>query len=87
MDWDGAATEIMPICDWDLYTGSKNAPGAKDMSLCMGISLLNYLSDRYGFDKVSVWCFGERSFEEAFGVDYETARADWAHWLEETFQE
>jgi hypothetical protein len=57
------------------------------MSLCMGISLLNYLSDQHGFDRVSAWCFGERSFEEAFGVDYETARADWAHWLEETFQE
>ena len=85
MDWDGTATEIMPICDWDLYTGSKNAPGAKDMSLCMGISLLNYLSDRYGFDKVSTWCFGERSFEETFGVDYETARADWEQQLDSVF--
>ena len=86
MKWGGTSSEVRPIHQWDLYGGTSRT-GGSSMSLCMGISLLNRLSDLYGFDKVTAWCCGELSFEEAFGCSYSTAHSAWSQWLKETFQE
>lgn len=48
-------------------------------------SLLNYLAEQYGADKVTAYCFDACSFEEAFGTDFAAARAAWEQSLLERF--
>lgn len=71
-DWSGEVEECSPIYDTDL-------------SLNMAISLINYLAEQYGTEKVTAYCFDTCSFEEAFGVDYATARAAWEQSLMDRF--
>ena len=84
----GTAYECMPLKDTALYRGPKKSidPG-NDMSVCMATSFIAYLSDRYGFEKVSGFCFGQAGFEESFGTDYESAYGDWSERILATFGE
>ena len=80
----GTVNESWPLKQTALYSGPKNSqdPG-NDMSISMATSFIAYLVDRFGFDNVSAFCFDRASFDQAFGVDFDTAYADWsAHILE-----
>ena len=55
------------------------------MSVCMATSFIAYLSDQYGFDIVSEFCFSDKTFDEAFGTDYQTAYDDWCSWIIGTY--
>ena len=46
---------------------------------------LDWLDDAYGFEQVSLFCFGQKSFEEAFGTDFQSAFDDWHAWIEQTY--
>lgn len=83
MYW-GTINESWPVSRTRMYSGPANStdPGNK-MSLSMATSFVAYLSDRFGFDRVSAFCFDQESFEQAFGTDFDTAYAEWsAHILE-----
>ena len=81
MYW-GSPYESTPVRWTALYRASKDAvePG-DEMSVCMATSFIAWLSDHYGFDKVSSFCFDQASFEEAFGTDYSSAYEEWSAWI------
>ena len=87
MNW-GTAYESMPLSKTAVYSGPTKAklPG-NDMSVLMAASFIAYLSDQHGFAEVSDFCFGEKSFEGAFGMDYQKAYEDWTGWILETYGE
>ena len=78
MNW-GTPYESMPLKNTTLYRGPKKSidPG-NEMSVCMATSFIAYLSDQYGFEKVSRFCFGQGGFKETFQTDYESAYNAWA---------
>lgn len=87
MNW-GTAYESMPLSKTAVYSGptKANLPG-NDMSVLMAASFIAYLSDQHGFSEVSDFCFGEKSFEDAFGMDYQKAYENWTGWILETYGE
>ena len=85
-DWAGADPELCPI--WRYPSSSrKEGDEGNDLSLFMAISLVNYLGERWGTDKVIACCYGVCSFEEAFGMDFAAARAAWEQSLLDRFGE
>ena len=78
MNW-GTAYESKPLKNTLLYHGpAKTIDPGNEMSVCMVTSLIAYLSDQYGFETVTSFCFGEKNFEEAFGISFETAYENWS---------
>ena len=55
------------------------------LSLMESMSLLNYLAGQHGDAKLVAYCFGACSFEEAFGMDFASARAAWEQSLLDRF--
>ena len=82
-DWGGNVSEsgklsdILPLLD---ASKEENRLSEREAS-----SLLNYLAEQYGADKVTAYCFDACSFEEAFGTDFAAARAAWEQSLLERF--
>ncbi len=83
-DWDGLEGECSPIKEWSSFDGDPELEG-NDLCITEAISLLNYLAEQYGHDKVAAFCFETCSFEEAFGTDFATARAAWEQSLMDRF--
>ena len=81
MYW-GAPYESYPLRWTALYKAAKDSiePG-DEMSVCMATSFIAWLSDRYGFDRVSSFCFDQATFEEAFETDYSSAYEEWSAWI------
>ena len=46
------------------------------MSVLMAASFVAWLDDMYGFEALSEYCFGQRTFDEAFGTDFADLRFD-----------
>lgn len=85
MNW-GTPYESWPLYKTGVYSGPKKLPGAEnEMSVCMATSFMGYLSDKYGFDKVSDFCFNDKEFEEVFGVDWQKEYDTWSAWILETY--
>ena len=78
MYW-GTPYESTPLRYIALYRGPavSRDPG-NEMSVCMATSFIAFLSDEYGFARVSAFCFGQADFEEAFGTDYQSAYDAWS---------
>ena len=79
----GTAYESSPVTEFAWYTGPKKAVAGNDMTPAMATSLIAWLTDRYGFETVSEFCLGQKSFNEAFDTDFASARVDWEAWLSE----
>ena len=79
----GTAYESMPLATTKLC---KN-PVQEDtsMSVFMAASFVAWLSDRYGFETVSEFCFGQKTFDEAFNTDFAAAFDAWKAWIVETY--
>lgn len=87
MYW-GSAYESNPLRWTALYKAPQNSADPGDMmSVCMATSFIGWLSDRYGFDRVSSFCFDQASFEEAFATDYSSAYEEWSNWILQTYGE
>ena len=84
-DWDGTEAECGRISDNAWFTGSDKYKDGNGMSLSMAESLLNYLAERCGADRVTAYCFDACSFEEAFGMSFAEARAAWEQSLLDRF--
>jgi len=65
-------------------TGKTNHEDAS-MSVWMAASFVAWLDDMYGFEAVSAYCFGQKTFDEAFNTDFTTAFDAWKVWLKETY--
>ena len=83
-DWAGTTAERCPIKEWSDFDGDPDLEG-NDLCLAEAESLLKYLAEQYGHDKVAAFCFETCSFEEAFGTDFATARAAWEQSLMDRF--
>ena len=83
----GSPYEIMPLKNTALYNAPAKAPAdpGDEMSVCMATSFIGYLSDKYGFDKVSDFCFSDKNFSEAFGSDWHTEYDNWSSWIIDTY--
>ncbi len=78
MYW-GSAYESAPLYKTALYKGPSLAKApANEMSVCMATSFVAFLADEYGFSEVSAFCFGNLSFEQAFGTDFNSAYDTWS---------
>lgn len=85
-DWNGNTAERGSISSVHNFNGSPNKPG-NQMSLSMAVSLLNYLANEYGEEKLAAFCFDTCSFNEAFGTDFSAARSAWERALIARFGE
>lgn len=61
--------------------------GDDDMSISMAVSFVAWLDKEYGFEALSRFCFGQASFDEAFGTDYQSALDAWTAHIIETYPE
>ena len=61
--------------------------GDQDLSLVMAASFIGWLDGKYGFEALSLFCFGQASFDEAFGTDYQSALDAWTAHIIETYPE
>lgn len=91
-DWihsaDGRSMEYLPVSKTAFFTVSSEAFADKannEMTGFMAGSFIHRLTDVYGSDAVNAFVFGAKTFDEAFGVDYKTARDAWIAWLYETY--
>ena len=91
-DWihsaDGRSMEYLPVSKTAFFTVSPETFADKanhEMTGFMAGSFIHRLTDVYGLDAVNAFVFGAKTFDEAFGVDYETARDAWIAWLYETY--
>ena len=87
MHW-GTPYESWALSSTGSYSGPKKTldPG-NDMSVLMAASFIGYLSDQYGFDTVSRFCFEDADFKDAFGTDWQTAYDSWMGWILENYGE
>lgn len=80
--------EYLPVMRIAFFTVSPETVtnrANEELTAFMAGSFIHRLSDVYGLDAVNAFVFGEKTFDEAFGVDYETARDAWIAWLYETY--
>ncbi len=91
-DWihtaNGSTFEYLPVSRTVFFTVSPETvtnPVNGELTPFMAGSFIRRLTDVYGLDAVNAFVFGEKTFDEAFGVDYETAREAWIAWLCETY--
>ena len=91
-DWGlthwGSYCESAPVSSEAVFT-RKNADqtesGDRDLSAFMAASFLGWLDSRYGFEQISLFCFGQKNFDEAFGTDFTSAFNSWKTWIMETY--
>ena len=82
----GSYCESAPVMSESVFTRNKvKEPGDTELSAFMAASFLAWLDDAYGFEQVSLFCFGQKSFEEAFGTDFQDAFDAWHAWIEQTY--
>ena len=79
----GTAYESMPLATTRLCKNPVQEDAS--MSVYMAASFVAWLSDTYGFEAVSAFCFGPKTFEEAFGTAFDAAFAAWKAWIVETY--
>ena len=81
----GTAYESLPLSSTLHFSGEAgvNKPmlNGNAMSVCMAASFIGWLSDNYGFDSVSAFCFGQKTFREAFGTEYTMAYERWSDYI------
>ena len=84
----GSSFEYRPVTDTPFFTVAYETIANEvnnEMTSFMAGSFIHRLTDVYGLDAVNAFVFGEKTFDEAFGVDYETARDAWIAWLTKTY--
>ena len=84
----GSYFESMPVTSATGYSrvGSKRTnTGDKDLSAFMAASFVAWLDEQYGPGPLASFVFGQSTFQEAFGTDYDSAFAAWKAWIIETY--
>lgn len=84
----GSPSESGPVYNELYYNVPKKFQKKEnEISPFMATSFTAWLATNYGFDSVANHCFKTMSFEEAYGVDYQTAYDAWADYILSTYSE
>ena len=80
------AIDATPVSRY-LYATNSGKTNHEDasMSVDMAASFVGWLDDMYGLEAVSAYCFGQKTFDEAFKTDFTTAFEAWKAWIVETY--
>lgn len=82
----GSYCESAPAASESVFTRkAAKEPGDTELSAFMAASFLAWLDDAYSFEQVSMFCFGQKSFNEAFGTDFRNAFEAWRAWIVQTY--
>ena len=82
----GSAYESMPLSKTRFCSGQAKAEAENgSMSVFMAASFLGWLDDAHGFEAISDFAFRQKTFEEAFGTDFDTAFGAWKAHIVETY--
>ena len=82
----GSLCESCPVTKEPDFSRFQNMePGDSLLTAFTAASFLGWLDEAHGFEQVSLFCFGQKSFEEAFGTDFETAYEAWKAWIIDTY--
>ncbi|MCR5795940.1 MAG: hypothetical protein K6G61_11420 [Solobacterium sp.] len=80
----GSRCESYPVTDEPVYRRVKLDRAREQdrkLSAFMAASFLAWLDEQHGFEKVSLFCFGHKTFEEAFGADFGSTYEDWKAYI------
>lgn len=83
----GSTCESRPVTAETFYARTDTDAKMQDktISAFMAASLIGWLDDQYGSSAISAFCFGRKTFDEAFGTDFDTEFAAWKAWIIETY--
>lgn len=82
----GSLCESMPVTAEPDFTRMKDKePGDTLLTAFTAASFLAWLDESYGFEQLSLFCFGQKSFEEAFGMYFNVAYKTWRLWIIQTY--
>ncbi len=82
----GSFCESMPVTSEAVFTRTKNKePGDTLLTAFTAASFLAWLDESSGFEQLSLFCFGQQTFEESFGTDFHTAYEEWRSWIIQTY--
>ena len=82
----GSYCESTPVTAESVFTRTQDKQsGDTLLTAFTAASFLAWLDEAHGFEEVSLFCFGKKSFEEAFGTDFQSAYDAWQEWIVETY--
>lgn len=83
----GSWCESTPVTSEDaVFTRFQDMqPGDSLLTAFTAASFLAWLDEAHGFEAVSLFCFGKKSFKEAFRTDFQSAYYAWRNWIIETY--
>ena len=83
----GSTCESRPVTEEALYARTDAHGRQQDAQIgaFMAASLIGWLDDQYGFAAISAFCFRQKTFDEAFGTDFDTAFDAWKTWIVQTY--
>ncbi len=82
----GSYCASAPVSSEAVFTrAGQTELGDGELSAFMAASFLGWLNERYGFEAISLFCFGQKTFDEAFGTDYASAFRAWKTWILESY--
>ena len=83
----GSACESRPVTVETFYARADAEAKLQDetLSAFMAASLIGWLDRQYGPQSIAAFCFGQKTFDEAFGMDFDAAYAAWKAWIIKTY--
>lgn len=82
----GSYCESTPVTAESVFTRFQDQqPGDTLLTAFTAASFLAWLDEAHGFEAVSLFCFGQKTFEEAFGTDFQSAFDAWQDWIVQTY--
>ncbi len=82
----GSFCESRPVTEeFDFSRMKDKEPGDTLLTAFAAASFLAWLDEAYGFESLSLFCFGQKTFEEAFGMSFNAAYKSWRIWIMENY--
>lgn len=82
----GSLCESKPVtAEPDFTRMQDKEPGDTLLTAFTAASFLAWLDEAFGFEQLSLFCFGHKTFEEAFGMDFQSAYEAWSNWIIQTY--
>ena len=83
----GSYCESLPVTEESGFftRNTDKEPGDTLLTAFTAASFLAWLDDACGFEQLSLFCFGKKTFEEAFGMSFYAAYKDWRMWIIDTY--
>ncbi len=82
----GSLCESAPVTEEPGFLRTQaQDPGDTLLTAFTAASFLAWLDEAYGFGQVSLFCFGKKTFAEAFGVNFSVAYKEWRLWITDNY--